>query len=382
MSSRSKEEMLVVACLFFILFVGVADQQILSPLLPAIQNDFAKSSTEMGFLFTGYSFCAGLSVLLWGPLSDVFGRKKGLLHGLIVFSCGAFISFLSISYPMLLAGRIIAGMGASMLSLNCLSYAADFFPYANRGRAMGSIFSSYFAALILGVPLGAWLGDKLGWNSVFGVVGGIALLLFIATKFRLPQLKDKIVQTRLMPPSDCIRQYIGFLKVPSSLGALFSSFFASAGPTGFLAFLGVWLHDSFGISAGRTNSGQDRQTASICSKLPMSGTVPIDASGFEMGHRPFHNLRRYQPGSGFSTRSHGSTSYRNCIGRIPGFVCRSQKFFFSNGHRAGRAALRNPVRALRIFRCLLPVRPGKSAGSFQYAFYSQGSSFVIQSNAL
>jgi DHA1 family purine base/nucleoside efflux pump-like MFS transporter len=251
MPPRSKEEIRVVACLFFILFVGVADQQILSPLLPAIRNDFAKSSTEMGFLFTGYAFCAGLSVLLWGPLSDVFGRKKGLLNGLIVFSVGAFISCLSISYSMLLAGRILTGMGASMLSLNSLSYAADFFPYAHRGWAMGSIFSSYFAALILGVPLGAWLGDKLGWNAVFGIVGGIALLLFLATKRLLPKFQVKPTPTGAIPPSDCIRRYIGFLKVPSFLGALFSSLFASAGTTGFLAFLGVWLHDSFGIPGSK-----------------------------------------------------------------------------------------------------------------------------------
>src|SRR5512139_1724342 len=171
MASRSKEEIRIVACLFLVLFIGVADNQILSPLLPAIRAQFARSSSEMGYLFSGYSFCAGLSVLLWGPLSDAFGRKPGLLCGLFVFALGSILSFVSAGFPMLLAGRIITGMGASMLSLNAISYAADFFPYSTRGWAMGSILSSYFAALILGVPLGAWLGERLGWNMVFGVMG-------------------------------------------------------------------------------------------------------------------------------------------------------------------------------------------------------------------
>src|SRR5512138_1531179 len=95
MALRKREQLRVVACLFFILFVGVADNQILSPLLPAIRSQFGRSSSEMGFLFTGYAFCAGISVLVWGPLSDVFGRKRGLLNGLAVFCAGSCVSYLS-----------------------------------------------------------------------------------------------------------------------------------------------------------------------------------------------------------------------------------------------------------------------------------------------
>jgi DHA1 family purine base/nucleoside efflux pump-like MFS transporter len=251
MASRPKEELRVVACLFFILFMGVADNQVLSPLLPAIRSQFSKSTSDMGLLFTGYSFCAGLSVLLWGPISDAFGRKQGLLSGLIVFFAGSLVSFRANGYPLLLAGRIVTGMGASMLSLNCISYAADFFPYANRGWAMGSIFSSYFAALILGVPLASWLGDRFGWHTVFGTMGVIALVLFAATRWLLPSAIGQSIREAETRPADCARRYIGYLRIPTSLAALLSSLFASAGTTGFLAFLGAWLHDSFGIPGSK-----------------------------------------------------------------------------------------------------------------------------------
>ena len=251
MSLRRKEELRVVACLFFILFVGVADNQILSPLLPAIRTQFGKSSAEMGFLFTGYAFCAGISVLIWGPLSDLFGRKRGLLNGLAVFFAGSCLSYFSSGFYMLLCGRILTGMGASMLSLNTISYAADFFPYAKRGWAMGSIFSSYFAALILGVPLGSWFGDKFGWNAVFGVMGVIALVLVFFVYLLLPGLAAKPGESGYKTFSVYVGRYIEFLKNPSSFGALLCSMFASAGTMGFLAFLGVWLHDVFGISGSR-----------------------------------------------------------------------------------------------------------------------------------
>jgi predicted MFS family arabinose efflux permease len=247
MVSRSNEERKIVACLFFILFMGVADNQILSPLLPNIRSFFSKSSSDMGILISAYSFCSGISVLLWGPISDLIGRKKGLLSGLIVFSFGSLCSYAAGNFSILLMGRIITGMGASMLSLNVISYVADFFPYQNRGWAMGSVFSSYFAALILGVPLGSWFGDRFGWNSVFGVMGVIAILLFVITQIFLPQLEPPSRTQYKNSALEIVQQYGRFLKIPSNLGALFSSLFTSAGITGFMSFLGVWLFDAFGI---------------------------------------------------------------------------------------------------------------------------------------
>ena len=117
------------------------------------------------------SVCSGLGTNLryvW-PKTRIAERIGCLLCRIL---CFVFVS----GFYMLLGGRVLTGMGASMLSLNTISYAADFFPYENRGWAMGSIFSSYFAALILGVPLGSWLGDRFGWNSVFGTMGAIALV--------------------------------------------------------------------------------------------------------------------------------------------------------------------------------------------------------------
>ena len=271
MPGRNKEELRIVWCLFLILFMGVADNQILSPLLPAIRNQFGKSSSDMGLLFTGYSFCAGLSVLIWGPLSDALGRKQGLQNGLVVFAAGSLISFLAKGFPMLLAGRMATGIGASMLSLNSISYAADFFPYEKRGWAMGSIFSSYFAALILGVPLGSWLGDKFGWQVVFGAMGAMALVLLQCTRPLLPRLPVR--DGRPSALAEYFRHYIGFLRSAHARSALLSSLFASAGTMGFLAFLGVWLHDVFGISGGKVGLVFLIAGAAALLASPLAGSI-------------------------------------------------------------------------------------------------------------
>ncbi len=112
---------------------------------------------------------------------------------------------------------------------------------------MGSIVSSYFAALILGVPLGSWIGDRLGWNAVFGIICALALVLLIAIWLLLPSQARGLSQSTEVLLIRQVRTYLDFLRGGKTIGALFSSFFASAGTMGFLAFLGVWLHDAYRI---------------------------------------------------------------------------------------------------------------------------------------
>src|SRR6059036_3736986 len=274
MPRGAREEIRVVLCLFFILFLGVADNQIVSPLLPAIRAQFGKSSKEAGYLFTAYSFAAGISVLVWGPLSDIFGRKRGLLTGLAVFAAGSCAVYVSKAYGLLLTGRVITGMGASMLSLNTISYAADYFPYARRGWAMGSIFSSYFAALILGVPLGSLVGDALGWNAVFGISGILALLLAALSIVLLPPPAGHAGEVRT--PVSLIRHarvYLDFATSRGSLGALVSSCLTSAGTTGFLAFVGIWLHDVFGKTSREISLVFLTSGAAALLASPFAGTL-------------------------------------------------------------------------------------------------------------
>jgi predicted MFS family arabinose efflux permease len=252
MPPRTREEFRVVACLFGILFLGVADNQILSPLLPAIRAEYAKAPFDLGILFSAYSLCAGVSVLAWGPLSDSFGRRHGLLIGLAIFAGGSGVSCFASSFSMLLAGRVIAGAGASMLSLNSISYAADFFAYENRGWAMGSIMASYFAALILGVPAGSYLGEHFGWRAVFGATGILALGMLPLCYSFVPRMSvERGRAIRKIFAGAYLRRYMEFLKLRTSLAALICSFFASAAIMGFLSFLGAWLNDDFGIPTGR-----------------------------------------------------------------------------------------------------------------------------------
>jgi predicted MFS family arabinose efflux permease len=166
--------------------------------------------------------------------------------GLVLFALGSAASFAAPSYAFLVGGRVVTGMGASLLSLNTITYAADFFPYNIRGWAMGSIFSSYFAALILGVPLASAGAERFGWQRVFAITGilGAALSVFA---LGLPgAVCSDSPRGASAEPS--LRRYRAFLSTRRTLGALLAALSASAGMMGFLAFVGIWLHDAFGAS--------------------------------------------------------------------------------------------------------------------------------------
>jgi len=81
-------------------------------------------------------------------------------------------------------------------------------------------------------------------------MGGTALCMLVLTSLLLPPSTQKR-EASDFPGTEYLRQYLRFLRERISVGALLSSFFASAGTTGFLAFLIIWLHDSFNISGGK-----------------------------------------------------------------------------------------------------------------------------------
>jgi predicted MFS family arabinose efflux permease len=82
-------------------------------------------------------------------------------------------------------------------------------------------------------------------------LGVIALVLTVLIQWLLPVISPQKESGSGLPATQYIGQYIGFLKKRSSIGALLCSLFASGGTMGFLAFLGTWLHDSFGVPTGK-----------------------------------------------------------------------------------------------------------------------------------
>lgn len=224
---------LLVGILFGILFLATVDNSLLIPLLPMVSLDLDTSIERLGWLFSGYALSAAVFNLLLGPVTDRLGRVPFLRWGLLAFTGLSLAAFLSRGFEQLLVVRALAGLAGGLLSTCVASLVGDLFPYHRRGKVMGAVLSAYFAALILGVPLGVQAAERWGWRSVFVGTGTLAGLLLLGSLivFRGERGKDGKADLAAFA---C---YPAFLKRRDTLGGLACSFMVSGATLSFMTFI-------------------------------------------------------------------------------------------------------------------------------------------------
>jgi predicted MFS family arabinose efflux permease len=237
---------LVIANLFLLLFLGLADNQMIAAILPALVQSLKITVSTAGLLVVVYSAAAAVASFFSGTLSDHYGRRWFLLAGAGFFAVSSFAAFESTSFHQLLLARVMTGLAAGTLSTCSVTFAADWFPYEVRGRAIGLISTAYFAAPVLGVPIAAQIADRFGWNRVFAFFAALALLTAIATVV-LPA--DRInPQPSAEILANTTHAFASFLSRRDTVAALGIAFLVSGGLVGFLTYIGQWLNTSFGLS--------------------------------------------------------------------------------------------------------------------------------------
>jgi predicted MFS family arabinose efflux permease len=236
----------VIADLFLLLFLGLADNQMIAALLPSLLGSLHVSVGMAGLLVAVYSLAAALASFVSGTLSDHYGRRRFLFIGVVLFAVSSWVASRTATFNALLVARGLTGFAAGMLSTCSITYAADWFEYRVRGRALGMISAAYFAAPILGVPLAAQIADRYGWHRSFLFFAILALAVG-AFSWGLP--KDKLSSE---PSSHKLRAagraFRSFLVRRDTAAALGIAFLVSGGLVGFLTYVGQWLNSAFGIS--------------------------------------------------------------------------------------------------------------------------------------
>ena len=236
---------LVIANLFLLLFLGLADNQMIAALLPSLVKSLGISVSTAGLLVVVYSLAAAVAAFFSGTLSDHYGRRRFLLAGVAFFAVASFAAARSRTLNELMLARALTGLAAGTLSTCSITFAADWFPYNVRGRAIGLISAAYFAAPILGVPIAAQIADRFGWRDAFLFFAGLAVVTAVAT-LRLPRER-----LNPQPSTEKLRiaaeAYRSFLTRRDTAAALVIAFLVSGGLVGFLTYIGAWLNSSFGL---------------------------------------------------------------------------------------------------------------------------------------
>ena len=235
----------VALILFGVLFLGVSDTQLVAPLLPLIAQDLGTTPGYAGIIVTTYALAAAAFALFVGPLSDRLGRKKVLVSGLASFTIASFLTYHVSSFNALVILRAMTGLSAGTLSTCALSFAGDYYPYEQRGRAMGVLSMGYFAAFVVGVPVGALAASRFGWHWVFGCLSLGSGVMFLVASLRLPL--DKIPEKARTAHSSLIDHF----RKSDRLAGMAAAFLTSGGLVGFLTYVGAWLKTTHDIGIDR-----------------------------------------------------------------------------------------------------------------------------------
>jgi len=160
--------------LFVTAFVDMVGLAMIVPLLPYYATDFGASALVVGLLISAFSVAQLLCAPGWGRISDRYGRRPALLAGLVI-TAGAYVLFgFANSVPLLLAARLVQGIGAGTIGV-VQAYVADISTPSERVKSLGWLTAVTSLGAVAGPAIGSAL-DALGGPRGVGF-GAAALAL-------------------------------------------------------------------------------------------------------------------------------------------------------------------------------------------------------------
>ena len=149
------------------MFVTVMDQSGVSIALPRIAERFSADLPTVQWITLGYVLSTAAMLMPMGRLSDMLGRKPVYLAGLVVFMAAAALGGSAQSFGVIIAAKVVQGIGAAAIQANGLAMIAQVFPENERGKGFGMYMAVIGAGSIGGPVIGGLLVSALGWRSVF-----------------------------------------------------------------------------------------------------------------------------------------------------------------------------------------------------------------------
>ncbi|MFD8706656.1 MFS transporter [Kitasatospora sp. NPDC059648] len=157
-------------------------------LLPQIAGDYGVSVPTAGLLVTGYA----LGVVIGAPLMTVLGtrisRKTMLMLLMALFTVGNLLSAVAPSFPLMLAGRIVTSLAHGAFFGIGSVVAAELVAPRKKAGAIATMFTGLTVANVVGVPLGTFVGQAVGWRTTFTAVAGLGLLGLLGIARLVPAL--------------------------------------------------------------------------------------------------------------------------------------------------------------------------------------------------
>jgi EmrB/QacA subfamily drug resistance transporter len=153
--------------------------------LPSIGIDFGMSAVLVSWINTSFLLSAAILTVPFGRLGDIYGRKKIYWIGVFIYTISSVLIALSGSGMMMIVGRVVQGLGASMIFATGMAILMSVFPARERGKVLGINVAAVYMGLSSGPFIGGIITQYLGWRFIFWLNLPMGLLLLTVIFFML-----------------------------------------------------------------------------------------------------------------------------------------------------------------------------------------------------
>jgi EmrB/QacA subfamily drug resistance transporter len=166
-------------------FLGPFTASSVTVALPRIGEHFAMDAISLSWVATAYLLSAAAFLVPVGRASDIYGRKKVFLWGMVFINLSSLLAAFSTSGTELILWRIVQGVGSSMIFGTGVTIVASVYPASERGKALGIVLTAVYVGVSSGPFIGGVLTDLLGWRSLFFTNVAIGTVVVIITLWKI-----------------------------------------------------------------------------------------------------------------------------------------------------------------------------------------------------
>jgi predicted MFS family arabinose efflux permease len=243
-----RERRVLLAVLGALTFAAVYATVVIAPVLTQIASDFDISTGTAGLLVAAYGAPGVVVALIIGPFSDRVGRKRFLVIGSACMGLFTLLGAFATSFAMLIALRIVAGVGAALIFPNVSAMIGDNFPYRDRGRAMSTVIGFNTMASVVGVPTAGIIAEATSWRLSLALVGTLCLIATVLLYFLLRPARVTVSDSTFLDV------YRGIFRKPSAIAAVISSFLGSLYWFAWSTYIVVFFERVYGLTRGTASA--------------------------------------------------------------------------------------------------------------------------------
>jgi MFS transporter, DHA1 family, multidrug resistance protein len=181
-----KDKRILVLVLGSLAAIGPMSIDLYLPAFPLIEHEFATSAASVSNTMASYFAGIAVGQMIYGPVSDSYGRRGPLIIGLLLYIFGSVLCAAAPTISSLIAARALQALGGCAGMVICRAVVRDLFTPAQMPRVFSSLLLIMGIAPILAPSVGAVVVDWQGWRSLFLMMAVFGVLCLIGTLAKIP----------------------------------------------------------------------------------------------------------------------------------------------------------------------------------------------------